>query len=695
MPVENRALGHRLTFVCALTVMFFLSATGHATPSFLDAFHKHNSVMLLIDPATGAIVDANPAAGRFYGYSLDELRKMFIQHINQLTAEQVAQERKLAQTEGRNFFIFRHKIADGNSRTVEVHSVPLNFDGRFLLYSIVRDISLERTLKEDLWHYQTRLEEMVDLQTQDIKAKSHLTIVILGAGSAALFVLVLFLIITLRKHKLAEAERFKLSQAVEQSSATVIITDTDGMIEYVNSAFEHTSGYTRQEAIGKTPRILRSEETPDAHYKDLWHTILAGKSWTGEFHNKRKDGSLYWEAATIAPVRNVSGQITNFLAVKDSITERKEAQEKLNEQFHFLETLINTIPSPIFYKDTEGRYLGCNAPFEAFVGLPKADIIGKTVYDISPRELADKYQKADDDLLNTGGVQVYEGPVLFADGVRHEVMFSKAVFLNTDGSKGGIVGSMQDITDRLDAENAMRAAMEEANKANLAKSEFLSTVSHELRTPLTSIKGALGLLCGGQLGDLPTRVVDMLNIADKNTDRLTNLVNDILDVERLLSGKMTVDLHPVELSELVKDAVRQNQGYAIEHNVRFVLDEEPGKVMVQADQQRLAQVIANLLSNAAKFSYEGADVKISVTHKNGVARVAIADFGAGIPERFHDRVFDRFAQADSSDSRKKAGTGLGLNISKSIIERHDGVIDFETQEGVGTTFFFELKMMAD
>ncbi|MBT3768041.1 MAG: PAS domain-containing sensor histidine kinase [Rhodospirillaceae bacterium] len=232
----------------------------------------------------------------------------------------------------------------------------------------------------------------------------------------------------------------------------------------------------------------------------------------------------------------------------------------------------------------------------------------------------------------------------------------------------------------------------ERKKLDQMKSEFVSTVSHELRTPLTSIKGSLALLVDGALGNLTDDVMEMVNMAYRNTNRLIILVNDILDMEKILSGSMKYEFQKLNLANLVEEAVESNMGFAIEHSVEFVLADLDSKVTVLGDSSRLTQVVTNLLSNAAKFSNKGEKVEISVAHHNSVAKVTISDHGRGIPEKFREQIFGRFTQADSSDSREKGGTGLGLNISKSIIDKHNGMIDFESEVDVGSKFFFTLPV---
>ncbi|MFT5655659.1 MAG: signal transduction histidine kinase/predicted component of type VI protein secretion system [Arenicella sp.] len=240
----------------------------------------------------------------------------------------------------------------------------------------------------------------------------------------------------------------------------------------------------------------------------------------------------------------------------------------------------------------------------------------------------------------------------------------------------------------------LSAARDAAQAANIAKSEFLAIVSHELRTPLTSIKGYLSLIHSGSFGVLSEKITNMVDIAHRNTNRLINLVNDVLDVEKIVSGSMKYEFSLLDLGRLVTDAVEANQGYADEYGVKFVLTDISHDVAVNGDSGRLSQVIANLLSNAAKFSPPGSKIKIFVMENNGFAKVSIRDVGSGVPESFRENIFDKFMQADSTDSRKKGGTGLGLNISNAIVEMHGGKIDFNSEVGVGSTFFFTLPVWA-
>lgn len=243
----------------------------------------------------------------------------------------------------------------------------------------------------------------------------------------------------------------------------------------------------------------------------------------------------------------------------------------------------------------------------------------------------------------------------------------------------------------LIARNAELAfALDEAHRANRLKSEFISTVSHELRTPLTAISGALGLIGGGAVGVLPDAVRDMVGIAQKNSQRLGFLINDLLDMEKLMAGKLQIELHPHLLMPLVEQALASNLAYAQQYGIRLALQHRVDDIWVHVDPQRLQQVLANLLSNAAKFSPHGATVEVSVLKQEANVRIEVRDRGPGIPQAFRGQMFQKFSQADATDARQKGGTGLGLAISKELMDLLGGHIGFESVEGQGSCFFIEL-----
>jgi len=225
------------------------------------------------------------------------------------------------------------------------------------------------------------------------------------------------------------------------------------------------------------------------------------------------------------------------------------------------------------------------------------------------------------------------------------------------------------------------------------KNEFISPVSNELRTPLTSIRGSLGLLTGGAVGELSPQASEMLKIASNNTERLLMLINDILDIQKIESGVISFKFKSIELTPFLEQAINQNAAYGMQFDITFVLNQTVDNTFVYADHDRLMQVMSNLMSNAAKFSPPGSNVEISTALHDDTIRISITDHGPGIPEEFKPKLFEKFTQSDSSDTRHTEGTGLGLSITKVITERHGGLIGFISQQGVGSTFYIDLPKL--
>lgn len=240
-------------------------------------------------------------------------------------------------------------------------------------------------------------------------------------------------------------------------------------------------------------------------------------------------------------------------------------------------------------------------------------------------------------------------------------------------------GILRDITER--------------KKIDRLKDEFVSTVSHELRTPLTAIKGSLDLVTNGFNLDLPEQAEGMLTIANRNVERLLTLINDILDVSKLESGEISFQLEHIDIKPFINDTININQEYAKKHNTVFKCTNCHENIQVNADRDRLVQVMSNLLSNAAKYSPDNIPVDIFTQINNDILRVNVKDHGLGIPKEFHAKLFDKFTQSDSGDTREVGGTGLGLSISKMIIEKLGGTIGFKTIEGKETIFYFELPII--
>lgn len=366
-----------------------------------------------------------------------------------------------------------------------------------------------------------------------------------------------------------------------------------------------------------------------------------------------------------------------------------ERTRELSRSEERARAIFDTVLDGVIIIDDSGAIKSANAAALESFGYRRKDLTGMTISSLIPEiahitnvtQLAAAYgqgNRSNDEGSGDSYIGAFsEVQALHRDGAAFPIELSIAE-MNVEG-ECLFVGVLRDITER--------------KKVDRIKDEFISTISHELRTPLTSIKGSLGLLSGGGSKVSPQKSSELIDLALKNTERLIFLVNDILDMEKLASEQMIFDKHPFNFADLVHQGIRENTGFANEYGVTYKTGALADDLLIHADQSRLLQVIANLLSNAVKFSPQGDFVDITLARHGNNARLSVTDHGTGIPPEFHPLVFDRFSQADASDTRAGGGTGLGLHISKAIVEKHDGRISFISPPGEGATFFVDLPIL--
>jgi PAS domain S-box-containing protein len=358
------------------------------------------------------------------------------------------------------------------------------------------------------------------------------------------------------------------------------------------------------------------------------------------------------------------------------LLELREANQALQLSQQKLMTLYSQAPVGIALNDMDGRFVEFNPEFARLTGYSPAEMRQLSNADITPEEFAsaDAYQLQQ--VVASGRYGPYEKQYKSKTGALIPVLLN-GVLIKTPAGEAQIWTFVQDISSRKRAEQL--------------KNDFVSAVSHELRTPLTSISGALGLLVSGKLGDIPATMEKMLVIAHKNALRLQDLINDLLDMEKLIAGKMEFDMERQPLVPIIEQALEINKAYADNFNVSLHLSvvaaEQDMPLMVSVDAHRLQQVMANFLSNAIKFSPPGGRVEVQLIQQQREVKIAVVDHGPGISEEFRARLFQKFTQADSSSSRQRGGTGLGLAISKTFVERMHGRIGFDSVPGQGATFY--------
>jgi PAS domain S-box-containing protein len=469
-------------------------------------------------------------------------------------------------------------------------------------------------------------------------------------------------------------------------SANVLpaIADFNGYLKRINKSWSRLLGYTEEELLSRPFVEFVHEDDVEATQKEA-QKLGNRASETVAFTNRCRcaDGSykwLLWHATS-----DIDDQ--RIYAVAHDDTPRRNAQDRLehaltevSDREARLSAVVGTAVDAIITIDAHGIIDTVNPAVESLFGYAASELIGQNVRILMPSPDRERHDQYLANYMATGDRKIIgigrEVVAQHKDGTPLPVEL--AVSEVRIGDKPMFTGILRDISERKRIERM--------------KSEFVATVSHELRTPLTSIRGSLGLLAGGQLGELSEGVSEMIQIAMNNSDRLVRLVNDILDIEKIESGRLEFRLQQVNLSQAVQDAVENTRGFAADKAVRVEVQGELAELYVQADPDRLAQVLANLLSNALKFSPSGEVVDVSLVGCGDRVRVTVRDRGPGVPEAFRSKIFQRFAQADSSDTRKNAGTGLGLSIAKAIVDRLGGTIGFGDADGGGATFFFELPV---
>jgi PAS domain S-box-containing protein len=606
------------------------------------------------------------------------------------------------------------------------------------------------------------------------------------------------------------------SLAVEQSPASIVITDISGTIEYVNPRFCKITGYSYEEAIGKNPRILKSGVFSKEHYEELWNTIASGNEWRGEMHNRKRNGELYWEFASISPIKNPSGKITHYLAVKEDITERKIAEQKLLESESFQRVLLENIAVGVLIVDPQTRLVENINNFGAnLIGTDKKNIIGKKCHqfvcpsmenqcpicdlhmevdnsdkiliradgeqlpilktvkkvvikgkevllesfvDISMQKKAQQalreneqllhsvlqsqkemicrfkqdttltyvnksyctlYNKKSEELLGTKWIELvpitdherilnhlktfeagsedsiaYEYKVALPDGqikwqhwTDHMIKDEKGDFIEFQS-----VGF--DITDRKEKER-LEKDIEIARNSLKFKQNFLASMSHEMRTPLTGIMGITHLLEDTPLND---NQKDFLSMLRQTSESLSLIIDQVLDYSRIESGRvqLNIDKHPTD--ELLKQATKFFESIC-NKPIRFVTHIDPViPSTIAFDQQRINQVINNLLINSVKYSESGQiclHIGKAESSNNDpsciMIRVELSDSGIGISPERQQSIFSPFSQVHEIETENYKGIGLGLAICKEIVEIHGGNIEIKSSNTHGTTICFTFE----
>jgi urea ABC transporter urea binding protein len=450
----------------------------------------------------------------------------------------------------------------------------------------------------------------------------------------------------------------------------------DGVLKYANKAHER-SGWTVEELTSPSFNFLENlvaKEFRDIVRENIARRLRGEEVPPYEFTLQTRDGSEI-PVVIIASVITYEGKPADEYILTD-ITERKKAEASVRESEEKYRVLVENASDSIFMMDGEGRVLSLNKAAARLLRREPEEAVGKSVFDLFPNEIAAGYSRTLKEVFRTGESMTAESMMIAGE---NEMWISSRInpVRSPEGKVLAVMGVATDITER--------------KKIERMKDQFVSMVSHELRTPLTSIRASLGLLAGGVVGALPEKGQRMLEIAVTNTDRLVRLINDILDSERLVSGKTPMEKKQCSTAQLVKQASDVMKPMAEKAGVSLSVESQDAELW--ADPDRIVQALTNLISNAIKFSQKGGKIRVTAEHKENQMLFRVQDEGRGIPPDKLGLLFERFQQLDSSDAREKGGSGLGLSISRSIIEQHNGKIWVESKVGKGSTFLFTLPLL--
>jgi PAS domain S-box-containing protein len=508
-----------------------------------------------------------------------------------------------------------------------------------------------------------------------------------------------------------EALQRRLMQAIEASGNTVLIADKNGNISYVNPAFEKNTGYSSAEALGRNPRFLHAEGAVATDFSAMWKSLLSGQTWTGEFRNRRKDGTVLWEAVNISPMLNEQGQIDHYVAVKEDITEKRHMLDQLETYKSHLEMLVaertaelestqnrlqlilDTTAEGIVETDGAGRTTFANRAALAMLGYKEAALLGQPMhdtlhhhdYDGARGEIPDCPIKA---CMEQGIHSIQDNDIFRrADQTGLSVSYSVNQ-IRQDGKASGIVISFSDNTERKLAELERERARETAENLAKIKSDFLANMSHEIRTPLNGVLGLAQIGYRDSKGH-PETEKTFAQILESGK-LLLRVINDILDFSKIEAGKLAIELIPIDPSRIAREALGSVAERAtlkgLDLSCSIGADVPPACI---GDPVRITQILLNLLSNAIKFTSQG-EISVQVTVDASHLVYRVSDSGIGMTPDQIERLFTPFEQADSSTTRQFGGTGLGLVISKRLTEMMHGSIFVTSQPDKGSTF--ELRL---
>ncbi|HEV2656187.1 MAG TPA: PAS domain S-box protein [Ktedonobacteraceae bacterium] len=475
--------------------------------------------------------------------------------------------------------------------------------------------------------------------------------------------------VEIAERKKVEERLLHLAAIVESSDDAILSKDLEGIITSWNAGAERIYGYSAQEIVGQPITRLFLPHRQD-EFTQIMERIRHGERVDHfETTRVRKDGMALTVSVTVSPVKNSNGTIIGASAIARDITEHKQLEAKF-------QSLLDSNLFGVFISDFAGTFLDANAAFLDLLGYTRAELqAGSMQRDaLTPPELHSQSQQALAALQETGVSGAYEKEYLHKNGKRVSVLVAVARI----GQSETCIGFVLDISERKELDKR--------------KDEFISMASHELKTPVTSLKGFLSLLQRRMSAQGDEKALHYLNRMDTQVNKLTKLINDLLDLSKMQTGQLAYREERVEMDELVQEIMENVQETTQTHRLQLV---GQSSALLLGDRDRIGQVLINLLTNAIKYSPQADRVLIHVARDNDRALVSVQDFGIGIADEYQQKIFERFYQVTDAEEKTFPGLGIGLYISHEIVRRHGGQMWVESAKGKGATFHVSLPLLEE
>ena len=498
------------------------------------------------------------------------------------------------------------------------------------------------------------------------------------------------------ERKLAEVQIRKLSTAVEQSPVSVVITDTDGNIEYGNQTVFDLTGYEPNEVLGKNPRIFSSGEMSKREYKDLWNTILSGEIWRGEFHNKKKNGDLYWERATISAIKNTKGEITNFLAVKTDVTEFKNillSIEKSEEKYRLITDFASDVIWVLNLKQMKFTFI--SPSIIHLRGYSVEEALAESMEESLTLESAVAVRSLIGERINTfiqnpdkQNFYINEIQQPCKDGHNIWVEVSTKFRYNSVGEIE-VIGISRNIDRRKQIEKELRQSASKLSELNATKDKFFTIIAHDLKGPFNSLLGFSELLKDEiENGEL-SEIKKLSSYIHETSNKTYNLLLNLLEWSRSQTGKLEFKPESNSLSEIVDEILILAINQAERKKISLI-SKIPENSKVFADKYMLETIIRNLVSNAIKFTPKNGEIIVKTFIQDDVAQIIVSDSGIGIHSEDIKKLFSIDGNISTNGTDNEKGTGLGLILCKEFVSAHGGEIWAESEIGKGSTFYFTI-----